>query len=218
MAIQHTVEQGEYLASIAQKYKITDYRTIYDHPQNAEFKRKRPNPNVIYPGDELFIPDRETKQESRSTEQRHRFRLKIPQLLLRLIVKDGEGKPFANAAYTLKVQEQVYKGTTNAKGLLQQEIPIGAESAELILEKSGLTWPLLIGHLDPVDEEDLKIITGVQARLNNLGFNCGPVDGISGPRTRAAIKAFQASVLKRANPDGETDKATREALAREHGC
>jgi hypothetical protein len=34
-------------------------------------------------------------------------------------------------------------------------------------------------------------LTGVQYRLNALGFGAGPVDGIMGPRTRKAVQAFQ---------------------------
>ncbi len=34
-------------------------------------------------------------------------------------------------------------------------------------------------------------LTGVQYRLNALGFGAGPVDGIMGPRTRKAVIAFQ---------------------------
>jgi hypothetical protein len=34
-------------------------------------------------------------------------------------------------------------------------------------------------------------LTGVQFRLNALGFGCGKVDGINGPRTRNAVIAFQ---------------------------
>jgi hypothetical protein len=34
-------------------------------------------------------------------------------------------------------------------------------------------------------------LTGVQYRLNALGFGAGPVDGINGPRTKKAVLAFQ---------------------------
>jgi hypothetical protein len=36
-----------------------------------------------------------------------------------------------------------------------------------------------------------EALAGAPARLNSRGFECGPTDGISGPRTRACIRAFQ---------------------------
>ncbi len=36
-------------------------------------------------------------------------------------------------------------------------------------------------------------LTGVQYRLNALGFGAGPVDGIKGPKTTKAIRLFQTS-------------------------
>jgi N-acetylmuramoyl-L-alanine amidase len=34
-------------------------------------------------------------------------------------------------------------------------------------------------------------VSGCQARLRNLGYDPGPIDGIAGPRTEAAVRAFQ---------------------------
>lgn len=53
----HIVQRGENLTLIARKYGIPHWQTIYHHPNNLEFRRKRPNPNIILPGDQLFIPD-----------------------------------------------------------------------------------------------------------------------------------------------------------------
>lgn len=39
----------------------------------------------------------------------------------------------------------------------------------------------------------ITLLTGVQFRLNALGFGAGPVDGINGPKTAKAVKAFQAT-------------------------
>jgi peptidoglycan hydrolase-like protein with peptidoglycan-binding domain len=36
-------------------------------------------------------------------------------------------------------------------------------------------------------------IVAVQTRLRRLGFNPGPADGVAGPRTVAAVRAFQAA-------------------------
>lgn len=38
---------------------------------------------------------------------------------------------------------------------------------------------------------DASLLTGVQYRLNALGFGAGPVDGLFGPRTKRAVMAFQ---------------------------
>ena len=57
----HVVEQGECLSSLTQLYGFSDYRQIYYHPNNSELRRKRPNPNVLYPGDEVFIAAKELK-------------------------------------------------------------------------------------------------------------------------------------------------------------
>jgi len=54
-------------------------------------------------------------------------------------------------------------------------------------------WKLKIGALNPILENapTKRCISGVQQRLNNLGFNSGPVDGIRGPITKGAVEAFQ---------------------------
>uniref|UniRef100_UPI003AB84D64 peptidoglycan-binding domain-containing protein n=1 Tax=Clostridium scindens (strain JCM 10418 / VPI 12708) TaxID=29347 RepID=UPI003AB84D64 len=39
-----------------------------------------------------------------------------------------------------------------------------------------------------------KITALMQERLNALGYDCGAVDGINGPKTQAAIKAFQRAM------------------------
>jgi len=53
-------------------------------------------------------------------------------------------------------------------------------------------------------------IVNLQARLNQLGYDSGPEDGVFGPLTERVLKEFQAAV---GLPEtGVTDKATVEAL------
>jgi hypothetical protein len=75
MSTNHVIEQGEHLSHLAAQYGFRDYLTIWDHPNNAALKDKRQNPNVLFPGDSVFIPDKEKKSVSRPTgdnaEEKH---------------------------------------------------------------------------------------------------------------------------------------------------
>ena len=105
----YTVKQGDYLPKIAEENGFYDYRTIWEHAKNQQLKDKRKNPNVLAPGDELFIPEKTLKKESGATGQLHPFRVKTGKLLLRLIVEDScTGKPVANAKCELRVDGGVF--------------------------------------------------------------------------------------------------------------
>src|SRR5262245_53452531 len=104
MAI-HVVKQGECLSSIAAKYGFVDWRTIYDHPNNTDIKQQRPDPNLLFPGDQLFIPPRETKHEAGGTESKHRFTLKATKTLLRLRLQDQAWAPLGGIKWRLQVAE-----------------------------------------------------------------------------------------------------------------
>jgi putative peptidoglycan binding protein len=147
--------------------------------------------------------------------------LNVPKAWLKIVLKDSEGKALANQPYTLTVAWLTFRGNTDGSGALHQKIPIGVDTGELSLDKINLNWNLKIGHLDPVRDEgeDSAIISGLQARLNNLGYHSGNVDGILGPRTREAIQAFQMKALGRdeSRATGEPDKQTVDALKQQHG-
>lgn len=57
MSVRYVVKWGDTLSGIASRHGLKSYREIYDHPDNAEFKAKRPDPNKIFVGDVLFVPD-----------------------------------------------------------------------------------------------------------------------------------------------------------------
>lgn len=54
----YKVKKGDNLHKIAKRhgYPAADWRKIYDHKKNADFRRKRPDPNMIKPGDVVLIP------------------------------------------------------------------------------------------------------------------------------------------------------------------
>lgn len=56
-----------------------------------------------------------------------------------------------------------------------------------------------------------EAVRDLQTRLRELGFDPGPIDGVFGPRTAAAVRAFQESVGIR--PDAVVGPVTRSAMA-----
>ena len=212
MAETYVVQQGDCLSSIASARGFAHWRTIYDHPGNAAFRRLRPNPNLIYPGDSILIPDKEPTGADVATGATHTFRLKRSRTLLRLRLLDANGEPWANRPFELAAGDHRTSGTTGADGKIEEPIPPDAPDGHLRLDigdNKAIEVDLRLGHLDPVEE-----VSGVQARLNNLGFRCGAVDGIAGPLTTAAVMAFQQACDLPAT--GEADAATRAALRRKH--
>ena len=73
MPIKYKVVQSDCIDSISFNYGFMP-DTIWNHPTNAELKQKRQNPNILFPGDVVVIPDKTVKEELGTTEQRHRFR------------------------------------------------------------------------------------------------------------------------------------------------
>ena len=230
MPITHVVKQGEYLSRIATEYGFSGYKVIWNHPGNAKLKSLRVSPNVLLPGDELVIPDRETKTESRPVDARHRFVALGDELKLRISVRDVNDKPVAGVKFLLSVEAADAELTADGRGLVEKPIPRTAETGTLILrelERAGdrvlqADLPVRIGHLDPVDTK-----SGQVARLNNLGYRAGEIaaapsappgaqeDKVAALRFRSAVEEFQCdSKLK---VDGVCGGATQAKLKEVHG-
>jgi hypothetical protein len=57
MSTPYRVQRGDTLTKIAQKFGFRSWVTIYHDDDNKGFRRFRPNPNLIYVGDVIQIPD-----------------------------------------------------------------------------------------------------------------------------------------------------------------
>lgn len=162
----YTVKQGDCIESIAFDHGLF-WENVWNHPKNLNLKEKRKDPNALFLGDLVFIPDKEEKQESGATEQCHRFRRKSVPSSLHIILKRADG-PRANEPYVIEVDGNTFSGSTNAKGEIRRPIPPNARHCKLRVgqEPNVTAYDLSLGHIYPITE-----VTGVQGRLrkNNQG-------------------------------------------------
>lgn len=209
----YRVQPGDCISSISKRYGM-HWETVWNDPENQGLKDKRQDPNVLFPGDIVQIRKNETKQEPCAPEEIHRFRALGQPSMLRLRLMNPDETPRANEKYKLTCGEREFEGTTDPEGKLEHPVPNLAKKAILCVgndPKAQDQFELKIGQIDPIAE-----VRGAQQRLNNLGFDPGPIDGIMGPKTQAGIKAFQ----KREEMDetGQLDQETAAKLVEEHGC
>jgi hypothetical protein len=206
--LAHTVQQGDCISSIAFRFGFLP-DTIWKHPQNLDLRIKRLDPNVLLPGDRVFIPDKTVRQETASTDAKHVYVLKSVPLKLKVRFLRN-GKPLANQSYILILDGEVSNGTTDGDGKLEHPLSPKAQTGKVTFPDLDEEHILNLGHLDPVDE-----VSGVQARLRNLGFLAGEPSGKMDDATRNAIAAFQKS--RDAPSSGELDQSTKDALKSSFG-
>lgn len=211
--MMYIVRSGDYLSKIAAEHGFADWRTIYNDANNAEFRRLRPNPNLIFPGDRLFIPDKGNKSAPAPTGGESRFRAHRAGNTLELTLIDFEGNALTGKTGTLIVDGASRQVTTDGSGVLRASIPPQLTHAHLTIE--GVTMALALGQLNPMDDADDDGVSGVQGRLTNLGFYDGAIDGRLGDDTADAIRAFQRD--NNLPESGEVNQSLKDKLRQKYG-
>jgi len=221
------ITQGHHISRLAKAYGLGSYEKIWNHAENANLKKLRGNPNVLLPGDEVFVPDFEEKALDGATDKTHTYTVSGKPLRLRLIVQDSTGKPQPNVGASLDIEGKSLEVTTDGSGLIDEKIPPLAEHGSLKFadpEQAPFAEPVevCIGHLDPIDTE-----TGQIGRLNNLGYYAGSPeprpDGASQEEQderdrilRSAIEEFQCD--NKLTVDGICGPKTQKKLQDVYGC
>ncbi|CAG0996658.1 hypothetical protein PHYC_02606 [Phycisphaerales bacterium] len=202
-----TASRGDSITSLSEQYGFF-WETVWNHAENSKLKNLRKDPNIIYNGDEVFIPEKTEKLEDRATGSRHKFKRKgVPAKVKLRLTRLGE--PRANEQYTLVLDGKLFTGSTDGDGILEQEIPPDCRGGELRLKNGKEVYPITVGGLDPWDTP-----SGAQQRLNNMGYACGASGDLKDRRTAAAIRSFQE---KWGLPvTGEPDENTLKTIDEKH--
>ncbi len=209
MPVNYQVKQGDCISSIAFEHGFFA-DTIWNHPSNAELKEKREDPNILMPGDVVFVPDKRLKEVSEPTNFVHKFKCKNTPEKFKIQLLIAE-EPRAGEEYELEIENLKFAGKTDSQGRIEQSIPPNAKKGKLILAEGTEVYQLLLGNLNPSDE-----ITGAQGRLWNLGLYFGAIDGKMSDDLEEALQEFQFA--RNIEPNGELNQATKDALEQAYGA
>ena len=119
----YVVKQGDCMSSIAAQFGFL-WQTLWD--LNPDLKLKRNNPNVLFPGDIVVIPELRVYEVSRPVDKRHVFVLKGTDTKFRLTV-ERSNMPMAHRRFILTVDDWTkHSGVTDSTGTL--EVPIRSDA------------------------------------------------------------------------------------------
>jgi len=191
-ASRYTVKQGDRLPTIAIKKGFICWQTIWDFAGNAALKNRRGNAHILFPGDAVAIPSKLDRVAKVFGGEAEFVLMKAPEFLrVRFAeVETMDGEPVMFRA-TPDAGSDCFEGELAADGTMEIELP--PETTKVTVElfcgegdDPFVTYQLNVGEMDPLTED-----TGIQARLANLGYYDGKIDGDIGDVTKSAIVRFR---------------------------
>ncbi|MFO0555575.1 MAG: peptidoglycan-binding domain-containing protein [Polyangiaceae bacterium] len=204
----YVIKQGDYLTKLAHELSF-DPDTVWNHEKNAALRERRPNRDILYPGDILEIPDAEPNAAPVQQGSSNDYSAAIPKVKITVLLEGPEG-PLANEPFSIEGLAET-TGSTNGAGEIDLEIPVDVKSFTVSLTQKEYAYNILVGHLDPPTED-----SGIRQRLTNLGIFRRASPPEDAAAYRAAIREFQRQ--KSLPITGEVDDATREAIVSAHGA
>lgn len=174
---QYEIEAGDSFESIGAclGYSAKKIRNFYWQGCNVQLRSL--GRGKLIRGEILLIPLHLAKIEKKNhytIDQTRELKLKLLK----------EGKPRSREIFWVDDGKQQQKGYTDSRGRLSVKVARNLEAIKLILGKDKKAFTVFLQELPEENQKN-------QARLRNLGFYNGAIDGILGEKTLTAIKQFQ---------------------------
>lgn len=212
--LPHVVRPGECLSEMAYR-RACSAATVWTHVKNAELKALRPNPEVLAPGDVIWLPK---GPSARALDVWPGMTLNafatIPSRTLTVRLIHDDGTPLAHEAFEVVGGRAPPPATTDEAGHAVFEVPMTTKEASLILPARALRLVVKPGRLDPI-----STLEGAVGRLHNLGYGGHDLDRLS-PAEWDEYVPFLLAWFQREQglpPTGILDDATKAALSSRGG-
>lgn len=215
----YVIRPGDDLSSLAARNGF-DPEEVWDDDHNADLRARRPDPEVLAPGDVIYLPEPAETACHLAAGTSNRYRAVVPKRRVDLVLTAGGSEPFANEPYEVRGLRRPISGRSDGQGAVTLELPAHLRQVELFLPEQETSVILRIGHFDPETTN-----SGVRTRLANLGYlaarDVAPpafrsVAGeTSAHELAAAVRAFQRD--HGLDDTGELDDGTRASILQAHG-
>lgn len=209
MSDQHPVAPGDHIARIAAAHGFRVYAAVWGDATNEALRAERDDPHQLAEGDIVTLPAPIRREVSRATEQRHVFRLRTTQLKVRFRLERWQGRDAEEAPSQILIDAEPAELTE--AGPATWEAPIEPQSDRVVIVTEASDRLCRIGFLQPADT-----VPGYRERLNNLGYRAGDSDDETHLSLRSAVEEFQCD--EGLAVDGVVGPKTRAALVKVHGC
>jgi hypothetical protein len=199
----YVIKQGDYLSLLAHKLGF-DADAVWNDPANAELRQLRPNPNILWPTDILYIPaqiDKPPVTHTLVTGQMNSFVAgDAPTVNIDLTFGDAK---LASQAFTIAELPDLTNLTTDADGATSFAVPVTQQVVTIVFSSDGSTFKCQIGNVDPINT-----LSGVIQRLQNLGFLAADdIDASNLNVVRSALYLFKLSVAPGPSSSPSADSA-----------
>ena len=211
----YIVRQGDHLARLAFIHGF-EADEVWNHERNGELREMGRTPELLAPGDVLYLPVKPKEGLSFSANTSNRYQARVPQIKVSMVFKDAD-RILADEPYEIHglgtdgSSGQPETRKTDAAGKIDLELPVTTREVTIVFPGPNVAYEVRVGDMDPLAE-----LSGIQKRLENLGYLPRERESAAeGAYVQSAIAAFQ----KRhgLSPTGTLDEATTKLLKDEHG-
>ncbi len=161
----YVVRQGDYLQKIAFEQGF-DATEVWKHEKNAELRSQGHMPEVLAPGEILFIPDGPRASSPIAVGDQNAFQASVGEIELNLTFRHDDGTPYKEEPYKARHAGREAVGKTTVDGKLNLTVPLTCRYVDFAFDRVGVLFRAEIGHLDPVTTTH-----GVRQREDNLGLS-----------------------------------------------
>lgn len=163
--VPYVVRQGDFLEKLALQFRF-DAEEVWTNPLNGLVAARR-DPNLLYPGDILFIPERPADPSPLVSQTTNVFTADLPVVPVELrFVRGNEPRADEGVSFNGLPPHVEPPTETDELGCVRVEVPALLPVFEVyFVDEPHIVYTVLVGHLDPIEEA-----TGVVQRLIGLGY------------------------------------------------